>query len=209
MPEGKCGAVVDNNALAEAVDEQGVVIESLSKTMIPKLVAQDIPLLQSLMEAFFPSAQYEPNLDDGLVDEIRAVCKDMCLSMDETFFAKVLQLYSVQEIAHGLMMVGPSGSGKSSAWRVLLKAIERWQQKKFDAELGAGKKTAKTAHYVIDPKAFSKDELYGALDPVTRDWRDGVFTSILRTILENQLGQLDYPSGLCLMVMWTRSGLRT
>lgn len=28
-------------------------------------------------------------------------------------------------IHHGLMMVGPSGSGKSMAWRVLLKALER------------------------------------------------------------------------------------
>ena len=25
------------------------------------------------------------------------------------------------------MMVGPSGSGKSMAWRVLLKALERWE----------------------------------------------------------------------------------
>ena len=38
---------------------------------------------------------------------------------------QVLQLYQITLIHHGLMMVGPSGSGKSSAWRVLLKALER------------------------------------------------------------------------------------
>jgi len=37
---------------------------------------------------------------------------------------QVLQLYQITLIHHGLMMVGPSGSGKSSAWRVLLKALE-------------------------------------------------------------------------------------
>lgn len=40
-------------------------------------------------------------------------------------FLQVLQLYQIQELAHGVMMVGPSGSGKSSAWRVLMKALER------------------------------------------------------------------------------------
>ena len=38
---------------------------------------------------------------------------------------QVLQLYQITQLHHGLMMVGPSGSGKSSAWRVLLEALER------------------------------------------------------------------------------------
>uniref|UniRef100_A0A1X7TGG0 Dynein heavy chain hydrolytic ATP-binding dynein motor region domain-containing protein n=1 Tax=Amphimedon queenslandica TaxID=400682 RepID=A0A1X7TGG0_AMPQE len=37
----------------------------------------------------------------------------------------VLQLYQIQLLAHGVMMVSPSGSGKSSAWKVLLKALEK------------------------------------------------------------------------------------
>ncbi len=41
------------------------------------------------------------------------------------FELQILQLYQISCIHHGLMMVGPSGSGKSSAWRVLLKALER------------------------------------------------------------------------------------
>lgn len=40
-------------------------------------------------------------------------------------FFQILQLYQISLIHHGLMMVGPSGSGKSMAWRVLLKALER------------------------------------------------------------------------------------
>jgi len=40
------------------------------------------------------------------------------------FFFQILQLYQISQIHHGLMMVGPSGSGKSSAWRTLLKALE-------------------------------------------------------------------------------------
>lgn len=83
-----------------------------------------------------------------------------------TFF-KVLQLYQICELNHGLMMVGPSGSGKSSAWKVLLKALERMDGMEGQA-------------HVIDPKAISKEALYGALDPNTREWTDGLFTHILR-----------------------------
>ena len=44
-------------------------------------------------------------------------------------------------------------------------------------------------HYIIVPKAISKDELYGRLDNTTLEWTDGVFTLILRKILANQRGE--------------------
>jgi dynein heavy chain 1, cytosolic len=68
------------------------------------------------------------------------------------------------------MMVGPSGSGKSTAWRILLKALERLEGVEGVA-------------HVIDPKAMSKEMLYGVLDPNTREWTDGLFTHILRYFL--------------------------
>ena len=84
-------------------------------------------------------------------------------------FFQVLQLYQISNLNHGLMMVGPSGSGKSTAWRVLLKALEQYEGMEGVA-------------HVIDPKAMSKEALYGVLDPNTREWTDGLFTHILRFV---------------------------
>ena len=42
--------------------------------------------------------------------------------------------------------------------------------------------------HVIDPKAISKDVLYGTMDPNTREWTDGLFTHILRKIIDNVRG---------------------
>lgn len=89
------------------------------------------------------------------------------LKLDHFFSLQVLQLYQITQINHGLMMVGPSGSGKTMAWRVLLKALERLEGVEGVA-------------HIIDPKAISKDHLYGTLDPNTREWTDGLFTHILR-----------------------------
>ena len=43
--------------------------------------------------------------------------------------------------------------------------------------------------YNIDPKAIEKEKLYGDLDGTTLEWTDGIFTSILRKILDNQKGE--------------------
>lgn len=80
---------------------------------------------------------------------------------------KVLQLYQITNLNHGLMLVGSSGAGKTMAWKVLLKALERLE------------KIEGVAH-VIDAKAMSKDALYGVLDANTREWTDGLFTHIIR-----------------------------
>ena len=43
--------------------------------------------------------------------------------------------------------------------------------------------------YNIDPKAIEKEKLYGDLDGTTLEWTDGIFTSILRKIFDNQKGE--------------------
>lgn len=43
--------------------------------------------------------------------------------------------------------------------------------------------------HVIDPKVMSKESLYGSLDSTTREWTDGLFTSILRKVVDNLRGE--------------------
>ncbi|KAF0537729.1 dynein heavy chain 1, cytosolic [Gigaspora margarita] len=62
---------------------------------------------------------------DKLTLEIKNVCKERHLLDSEVWLEKVLQLYQVQAIHHGLIVTGPTGSGKSMAWKVLLQALER------------------------------------------------------------------------------------
>ncbi|CAH0551344.1 unnamed protein product [Brassicogethes aeneus] len=175
---------IDEASIAENLPEQEILIQSVCETMVPKLVAEDIPLLFSLLNDVFPNVQYTRAEMKGLKDEIRKVCAEeylVCGEGDEQgshWMEKVLQLYQISNLNHGLMMVGPSGSGKSTAWRVLLKALER-----FEGVEGVA--------HVIDPKAISKEALYGVLDPNTREWTDGLFTHILRKIIDNVRGEIN------------------
>ncbi|KAL5291956.1 DYNC1H1 family protein [Megaselia abdita] len=184
---------IDEARIAENLPEQEILIQSVCETMVPKLVAEDIPLLFSLLSDVFPNITYTRAEMKGLKEEIRKVCAEQYLvcgegeeqgaawmekGFGETWVEKVLQLYQISNLNHGLMMVGPSGSGKSTAWQVLLKALERFE--------GVEGKS-----HVIDPKAISKEALYGVLDPNTREWTDGLFTHVLRKIIDNVRGEIN------------------
>lgn len=76
------------------------------------------------------------------------------------------------KLSHGIMLVGETGTGKTSTWQTLLAAMSKVDGIKCES-------------YIIDPKAITKEELYGKLDQTTMEWTDGIFTFILRKICEN------------------------
>ncbi|KAH8834765.1 dynein heavy chain protein 1 [Flagelloscypha sp. PMI_526] len=170
-----CGEDGDSG-LSDAISEQIILIQSVTETIVPKLVADDVPLLTTLLADVFPGVDYMPVDLEALKEQILKVCAERRLVDGDKWIAKILQLYQIQKIQHGLMMVGPSGTGKTQAWQVLLAALQR-----LDGIEGVS--------YVIDPKAMHKDALYGTLDQTTREWNDGLFTHVLRKIVDDVRGE--------------------
>jgi dynein heavy chain 1, cytosolic len=156
--------------------EQNILLKSVCDTLIPKLVAEDITLFNSLLIGVYPDAKVVEVKEDLLRNKIIELCKIRNLLPEERFIDKIIQLYSIQKMHHGVMMVGQSGTGKSAAWKILLEALQLVDGIKGES-------------YIIDPKAVNKDNLYGKLDQTTLDWTDGVFTGTLRKIIDNQRGE--------------------
>uniref|UniRef100_A0A1I7Y6V7 Dynein heavy chain, cytoplasmic n=1 Tax=Steinernema glaseri TaxID=37863 RepID=A0A1I7Y6V7_9BILA len=175
------GSEIDESLITGDAIEQQILIQSVCDTLVPKLVSEDIALLYSLLQDVFPNITYQESEMRELRAEIGKVCDQLMLCYSESglgkaWLDKVLQLYQITNLNHGLMLVGASGSGKTTAWKVLLKALERLE------------KVEGVAH-VIDAKAMSKDALYGVLDANTREWTDGLFTHIIRKIIDNVRGE--------------------
>ena len=160
----------------EAEFERDVLLRSVCDTVVPKLVAEDLPLLQSLLSSVFTGASVKQIEALQLRAMLKEVCQAHNLRPTDSFIEKALQLYQVQEIRHGVMLVGPSGSGKSSILRCLLEAMER-----LDGQQGS--------IYTIDPKAITKEQLFGSLDNTTTEWTDGIFTRIIRQIYNDVRGE--------------------
>ena len=156
--------------------EQNILLRSVCNTLIPKLVSEDITLFNSLLSGVFPDCKIEEVKEEQLKNKIIELCQLRNLNPEKKFIDKILQLYSIQKMHHGVMMVGQSGTGKSAAWKILLEALTALDNIKGES-------------YIIDPKAVNKENLYGKLDQTTLDWTDGVFTGTLRKILDNQRGE--------------------
>ncbi|KAF2719116.1 hypothetical protein K431DRAFT_286998 [Polychaeton citri CBS 116435] len=160
----------------DATVEPQIIVQSIRETIAPKLVREDAVTMERIEAEMFPSVQYKPATLEKLREALAAIVEERKLVATDAWLTKVLQLYQIQNLHHGVMMVGSSGTGKSTAWQTLLAALQR-----VDGVEGVC--------HVIDPKVMSKEALYGSLDSTTREWTDGLFTSILRKVVDNLRGE--------------------
>ena len=156
--------------------ESQIIVQSLRETIAPKLVRSDVDVMKRLELEAFPGIKYIPANLEALRNAILLESSERHLTVNEVWMTKIIQLYQIQAIHHGVMMVGDSGSGKSAIWQVLLQALQRVEG-------------AEGVYHIIDSKVMSKEALYGSLDSTTREWTDGLFTSILRRIVDNLRGE--------------------
>ena len=94
------------------------------------------------------------------------------------FIAKVVQLYEIV-VRHGLMVVGPSGGGKTSNIRVLENALSLLAEKKI-----RGVRYEKVHVKYINPESITMGDLYGSFDPNTHEWQDGVLANMIRVCVK-------------------------
>ena len=170
------GAEVEGSVLEKV--EKNVLIEGACQNVLPKLVASDLEVFSDILTEVFPGSKVAEMEDEALRDLLLDVCKEQHLVAGENWIQKILQLKQVLEMRHGVMLVGPVGTGKSTALKCLMLALERLDGIKGDI-------------YIIDAKAMDKDALYGTLDGTTMEWQDGVFTSLLRIVVEGARGEKD------------------
>ncbi|KAL2829944.1 dynein heavy chain, N-terminal region 1-domain-containing protein, partial [Aspergillus cavernicola] len=156
--------------------EPQIIVQSLRETIAPKLVREDVDRMLQIQEEDFAGVEYVPANYEKLTAAIQDIAREQHFVDSEMWITKALQLYQIQSIHHGVMMVGKSGAGKSSAWKILLQALQRIEG-------------VEGVSHIIDSKVMSKEALYGSLDNTTREWTDGLFTGILRKIVDNLRGE--------------------
>lgn len=87
------GETIEELKIAEKLPEQEILIQSICETMVPKLVAEDIPLLFSLLSDVFPGVGYTPAQMDALKDQINAICKEEYLVCGENSWMEKVRLH--------------------------------------------------------------------------------------------------------------------
>ncbi|CAN0223624.1 unnamed protein product [Laminaria digitata] len=78
-------------------------------------------------------------------------------------------------VRHGLMLVGPTGGGKSSNLHVLEETLSQLKQM---GQEGFGYE--KVVIYQLNPKSITMGQMYGEFDPSTHEWQDGIMSTMYR-----------------------------
>jgi dynein heavy chain len=100
--------------------EDLVLIRALRDSNLPKFLADDVVLFKAIIQDLFPGVSL-PEHDYGeLRRTIIAVQEKFELQTDESQIKKVVQFYETMLVRHGVMLVGPTGTGKTTVYKVSL-----------------------------------------------------------------------------------------
>lgn len=104
--------------------------------------------------------------------QVREAALELGYQPDEMFCIKISQLRELLAVRWSVFLLGPAGCAKTAIWRTLMRA-----------QLNHGEKTV---YKPVNPKAVTRNELYGFLHPATREWKEGLISVTFRDFANNK-----------------------
>ncbi|XP_062977556.1 dynein axonemal heavy chain 17 [Elgaria multicarinata webbii] len=148
--------------------EDQVLMRALRDFNIPKIVTDDLPVFMGLIGDLFPALDVPRKRDLNFEKIIKQSIIELKLQPEESFVLKVVQLEELLQVRHSVFVIGNAGCGKSQVLKSLNKTYQLMKRKPVAVDL--------------DPKAVTCDELFGIINPATREWKDGLFSTIMRDL---------------------------
>ncbi|KAK0086060.1 hypothetical protein PV325_003945 [Microctonus aethiopoides] len=146
--------------------EEEVLMRALRDFNIPKIVSDDLPVFMGLIADLFPALDVPRKRDVEFEKTVKLAAADLLLQPEDGFILKVVQLEELLEVRHSVFIIGTAGCGKTQVWRTLFRTYQNIKRKPMYNDL--------------NPKAVTNDELFGIINPATREWKDGLFSVIMR-----------------------------
>ncbi|XP_069511343.1 dynein axonemal heavy chain 17 [Ambystoma mexicanum] len=146
--------------------EDQVLMRALRDFNIPKIVTDDLLVFMGLIGDLFPALDVPRKRDLQFEKLIKQSVTDLKLQAEDNFVLKIVQMEELLAVRHSVFVIGNAGCGKSQVLKCLMKSYQNMKRKPVAVDL--------------DPKAVTCDELFGIINPATREWKDGLFSSIMR-----------------------------
>ncbi|KXS19215.1 hypothetical protein M427DRAFT_507867 [Gonapodya prolifera JEL478] len=168
-----------NKKFEPTLPDDIIVFWSLKDMNLPKLTARDVPLFLAILGDLFPGIEHTGASHSDLKEAIFEELKITNLQVVESQVTKMIQLYETKTMRHGVMIVGATGSGKSTVWKTLQSAMQSLS--KSQPGLFQNVKA-----YPLNAKSLSLAELFGEFNLSTSEWTDGVLSSIMRMVCSDE-----------------------
>ncbi|XP_055549943.1 dynein axonemal heavy chain 6 [Wyeomyia smithii] len=166
-------------ALKRASPDQSediTLICALRDSNLPKFLTNDAILFNGILGDLFPGIDLPQAERGNLQAAIEACMQQNNLQPVPELVLKALQLYETMVVRWGVMLVGPTGSGKTSTLHTLACAL-----RKLYSDMVDGPYYKPVNIQTLNPKAITMDELYGFVNLATMEWKDGLLGLAIRS----------------------------
>jgi dynein heavy chain, axonemal len=162
-------------------NEEVLLLRSLLDVNLPKFLSFDVPLFQGIISDLFPTIELSSIDYSHLTEVFNEVCTERKLQPKSEFLTKVIQTFEMLIVRHGFMMVGEPFAGKTTTLSVLAECLGILNQR-YPEESSFYQKVQWDT---INPKSITLGQLYGAFDPISYEWSDGVAANLFRTYAQD------------------------
>jgi len=162
-------------------NEEALLLRALQDVNVPKFLAHDLPLFDGILSDLFPGINRPPFDYGPFLASTKLQCEKQNLQAVPIFLRKITELYEMICVRHGLMVVGPTGGGKSSNIAVLRETLGYLR-----ATNVKGVRYEKVRTYHLNPKSITMGQLYGQFDENTHEWQDGILAGLVRDCIRQQ-----------------------
>lgn len=163
--------------------EDAVLIRAMKESNVPKFLKDDLPLFHAIVQDLFPTVEIQEPDHGALMEQIKRSLRHKTFGLQNdvsAFNLKIVQLFETFNVRFGVMLVGPTGGGKTVCYRVLQHVMGELR----DREKHKGEKANRLYQHVstniVNPKSISMGELYGYVDLVSQEWFDGLASKFMR-----------------------------
>ncbi|CUG87383.1 dynein heavy chain, putative [Bodo saltans] len=160
-------------------DEDLLLLRALRDSNVPKFLRDDITLFEGIISDLFPGTELPSTNYGAVLPALKKAALEFKLQPVDAFIDKCLQLYDITTLRHGLMLVGPTGSGKTNAYKSLQSALTTCAVRQHKGEDMGSRTFMKVYTHICNPKSVTMDQLYGAYDE-NGEWKDGVLCILFR-----------------------------
>ncbi|KAL7754360.1 hypothetical protein RI367_000341 [Sorochytrium milnesiophthora] len=146
--------------------EENVLMRALRDFNVPKIVTDDMQVFMGLIGDLFPKVEVARKRSEKFEEEIRKATLEGGLQTEDNFILKVVQTEELLVVRHCVFLIGNAATGKSQVWKTLARTYNNMGRKCTYADM--------------NPKAVTTDDLFGCINPATREWKDGLFSCLMR-----------------------------
>ncbi|KAL7675819.1 hypothetical protein ACOME3_002083 [Neoechinorhynchus agilis] len=159
----------------ELLDDEKILEMAMTDVNVPKLTKEDLTLFNAICADIFPSIEKSDTLGAKMVSVLEKAATSTRVVATESLIKKAIQLFNTKMTRHSIMLVGSSMTGKTTCWRLLQTALN-------DTNV-----SSQIEVFKINTKAINESEMFGKLNLSSGEWNDGILSSIMRSVCQNNL----------------------